>query len=279
MSPAELLRIEYISKLDNAPRDFYLYLPSGYHNDEAKQWPVILFLHGNGERGNGNTELEWVLMHGPLYEAWVQKRNLPFIIISPQLPMLGMDTIPYIKNRNSDHIPKRLEGGVPPRQENFSTQDEMIGSISNDQFPYTLLPSGWEVVEDDILAIVNEVRSSFRSDENRIYLTGLSYGGFGTWYFGSRFAGIWAGIAPIAGWGHPELMDSVAESHLPVWAFAGGRDQVIKREFFYPGLNKLENLGHKEVRFTVHEDLGHDVWKRVYAGEDIYRWMLEHRKP
>src|SRR5690606_38233927 len=78
---AQLLRIPIVSTMDDQERDFFLYLPEGYKADSKKEWPVILFLHGNGERGDGKYDLDYVLTHGPLYEAWVQKRDLPFIMI------------------------------------------------------------------------------------------------------------------------------------------------------------------------------------------------------
>jgi predicted peptidase len=87
----QLLRLSNRSGLDGKERDFFLYLPRGYQGDEARKWPVILFLHGDGERGDGKAQLDFVLTHGPLYEAWIQKRDLPFLIISPQLPMFGRD--------------------------------------------------------------------------------------------------------------------------------------------------------------------------------------------
>src|SRR4029078_12479749 len=72
-SPPELVRIPYTSHNQNEQKNFFLYLPAGYHTQTADhQWPVLLFLHGNGERGNGREDLDWVLREGPLYEAWIQ---------------------------------------------------------------------------------------------------------------------------------------------------------------------------------------------------------------
>ena len=65
---------------------------------------------------------------------------------------------------------------------------------------------------------------------------------------------------------------------MPIWAFAGGRDSAVRTKHFFAGLNELERLGHPDVRFTIHEDMGHDVWKRVYGGRDIYDWLLRHRR-
>src|SRR5690606_40041653 len=65
---------------------------------------------------NGLDELDYVLIHGPLYEAWIQKKDLPFIIIAPQLHMFGMGKVDYIARRTRAQIPQRLAEGVPPRR-------------------------------------------------------------------------------------------------------------------------------------------------------------------
>lgn len=276
----QLLREEYISSADSLERDFFLYLPSGYDLKSEKKWPLILFLHGNGERGNGKEDLDFVLSHGPLYEAWIQKRDLPFIIISPQLQMFGMDkTDEYIKIRTRNDIPVRLEVGVPPRPEKFETPELMSGAPLVDSFPVELtLPMGWEQCENDLIKIIDFAIEKYNADSNSIYLTGLSYGGFGTWYLASKHPEKFAAICPVVGWGHPDLMGPIAKAQLPVWAFSGGRDFVINTKYFYAGLNKLEELGHKNVRYTIHSDMGHDTWRRVYEGDDIYNWFLSHKK-
>ncbi|HJW29285.1 MAG TPA: prolyl oligopeptidase family serine peptidase, partial [Saprospiraceae bacterium] len=252
VSTPELLRIPYYSLTFHDERNFFLYLPEGFHSgDPDQKWPVILFLHGNGERGNGREDLDWVLKEGPLYEAWIQKRNLPFIIISPQLPMYGMDTMEaYIHDRDPKTIPHRLLDGVPDRPTKFATPDSMNAAPSSMDIPCVLLPRGWELEEDNLVEIVNKVIKDYHGDKDRLYLTGLSYGGFGTWYMASRHPEMWAAIAPIVAWGHPDLMKPIAEHHLPVWAFAGGRDTGEPPKYFYPGLNLLESLGDKEVQFT-----------------------------
>jgi len=279
-SEEQLLRIPYISLTDNTARNYFVYLPKGYNKDSSKKWPVLLFLHGNGERGNGNNELDYTLIHGPLYEAWIQKRDLPFIIIVPQLHMFNQDKLglSYIDNRVTDWIPKRLENGVPERLNTFSSQQLMLGSIATDTIPkLSHTKYGWNKVEEDLIAILDNTLLNFNSDKNRVYLSGISYGGFGTWYIASKNPQRFAAINPIVGWGHPSLMDSIAKYKIPVWQFAGGRDKVIPPTHFYEGLNKLEKLGHKNIRFTIHEDMSHDTWRRIYEGDDIYNWLLKQK--
>ena len=279
---AKLLRVPIQSKVDNKERDFFLYLPKGYDLEDKTDFPVLMFLHGNGERGNGKDELDYAMIHGPLYEAWIQKRDLPFIMIVPQLPMFGMDQkgLGYIDHRDTSWIPKRLKVGVPPRPKKFATPEEMTGVVQSDTFPGNriTLPVGWDKCDEDLMAMLDHVFTNYRSDKKRVYLTGLSYGGFGTWWMASKHPQTFAAICPVVGWGHPDLMAPIAEHKIPTWAFAGGRDNVVPAQYFYKGLNELEALGHKDVRFTIHEDLGHDAWVRIYGGSDIYDWMLEHSK-
>jgi hypothetical protein len=281
-SPPELLRVSRISAATHAERDYFLYLPAGYADDPTRRWPVMLFLHGDGSRGDAKAELDFVMRNGPLYEAWVQKRDLPFIIIAPQLPTYGRQaTVDFLKNRTRADIPVRLERGVPERPVEMATPEPMLGALAE------ALPStstgygpelGWPELETDLLGILDDVVLSRRGDPARVYLTGLSYGGFGTWYLASKHPERFAAIVPIVGYGHPELMPAIAAARLPVWCFAGGRDGSVRVKNFYAGLNRLEELGGTELRFTVEEDMGHDVWARVYGGQDVYAWLLAHSK-
>ncbi len=274
-SAPELRRVSYLSKRTGQERDYFVYLPPGH--GRQKSWPTMLFLHGNGERGDGKGELDYVLTHGPLFEAWCQKRNLPFVIIAPQLPMFGQGEVDYIKNRTPAQIPRRLPDGVPPRPDERDAQLEepMRGKIRDDQTPDGPAGpvEGWNELEDELIAMVDATLRDFRGDASRVYLTGLSYGGFGAWYLAAKHPQKFAAVAPVVGYGHPDHAGPIARAKLPVWCFAGGRDGVVPVPFFYAVLERLEALGHESVRFTNHEDLGHLTWVRVYGGADLYDWM------
>ena len=278
-SAARLVRQTYEST-GGDERDAFVYVPAGYDSDPGRRWPVLLFLHGDGERGDGKADLDWVTVHGPLYEAWVQKRDLPFLIVAPQLPLFGRDkTVGYIRDRTRAAIPERLAAGVPPRPAEFPTPEPMTGATPDPALPFGPEgpPDGWFRREEDLLKILDRTLATYHADPERVYLSGLSYGGFGTWYLASRHPKRFAAIAPVVGWGHPDLMPALAARKMPLWVFAGGRDSSVAVKYFFAGLNKLEQLGHDDVRFTVHEDRGHDVWKRVYGGQDLYDWLLSHR--
>jgi pimeloyl-ACP methyl ester carboxylesterase len=278
-----LLRRSLVSKQDQKVHEYFVYLPKGHDGIVSKRYPVLMFLHGHGERGNGLDDLDYVLAHGPLYEAWIQKRDLPFIIISPQLPMYDMDKDwpEFFNARNKSWVPQRLAEGTPPRNWGDPQTAALAGAMHSDTFPEGIktLPKGWFMIEDDLLTMLDDINRNYFGDQQRTYLTGLSYGGFGTWHFASTHPERFAAIAPVVGWGHPDYMQPIADAKIPVWAFAGGLDFVVQKPYFYAGLNKLKSAGKSEVRFTIHEDMGHDAWRRIYGGQDLYDWLLSYKKP
>jgi predicted peptidase len=276
----QLRRVSYQSARTRAERDYFVYLPPGHAS--RKDWPVMLFLHGNGERGDAKGELDYVLAHGPLFEAWCQKRDLPFIIISPQLPMFGQGDVDYIKNRTRAQIPQRRSEGINPRPDtSWARMDEpMRGKQPEDKLPDG--PEGpvdgWFEIADEVMAMVDRTVADFSGDPKRVYLTGLSYGGFGAWFLAARHADKFAACAPIVGYGHPDHAAPIAKSKLPMWVFAGGRDPIVQIRFFYAATNAIEKIGTSELRFTSEEDLGHFTWVRVYEGQDLYDWFLRHSR-
>jgi predicted peptidase len=276
----QLLRVSYQSARTGQERDYFVYLPPGH--DRQKNWPVVLFLHGDGERGDAKGELDYVLIHGPLFEAWCQKRDLPFVIISPQLPVFSRGEMPYIKNRTPAKIPARKAAGINPRPNTSDVRlaEPMQGKLSDDKFPDgpTGPPDGWDQLENELVAMVERTVADFRGDPRRVYLTGLSYGGFGAWHLAARHPEKFAALAPIVGYGHPDHAAPIARAKLPVWCFVGGRDPNVPARFFYPVMNKLEALGAPEVRLSNEEDLGHLTWVRIYEGQDLYDWFLRHAR-
>jgi predicted peptidase len=242
----------------------------------------MLFLHGDGERGDAKAELDYVLIHGPLNEAWVQKRDLPFVIISPQLDKFSRGEIPYIKNRTPAQIPKRQAEGVPKRADEREARvgPTLAGLPANNTLENAPNgpPEGWSEMDGEVMAMIAATLRDFRGDASRVYLTGLSYGGFGTWFFGAKYPQKFAAIAPVVGYGYPAQAAAIAEAKLPVWCFAGGRDPAVPPQYFFAAMNELEKRGGIENRFTIEADLGHFTWVRVYGGQDLYDWLLAHKR-
>jgi predicted peptidase len=278
LSEPQLIRVPYHSAKMNAERDYFVYLPRGFAQQD--KWPVILFLHGNGERGDGKADLDYLLKHGPLMEAWCQKRDLPFVIISPQLPMYDQGDVPYIKNRTLAEIPKRVDSGPNPYYAHYAGHEPMQGQLA-EEFPAKWAdlgqsPRDWNTIEDEVLSMLDRVLAEDRGDPKRVYLTGLSLGGVGTWNLAAKHPERFAAIAPIGSPAAVSLAPALARAKMPVWLFYGGRDPTLK--YCYPLLNKLEELGDTDVRFTIEADMAHNAWIRAYAGQDLYSWFLSHSK-
>lgn len=255
----QLSKESFHSSLTGSERRYWRYLPRGY-GDQDTQWPVILFLHGVGERGD---DLDLVRKHGPLKEV-ANGRDLPFILLGPQMP-----SRPANASRS-----KRPEPW--PAGERKPMLRETTGAVRSwDRFGP---PNGWYESEGDLLNMVDDTLAECHADPDRVYLTGLSYGGFGTWYMASRHPDRWAAAAPICGVG--DLSEVHRIGGLPVWLFQGGRDDLVLPEWSLATAEALDRAGGN-VRVTVHEDLGHDCWTRVYGGQDLYDWFLSHvrRKP
>lgn len=207
---------------------YYWYAPESYYKDSSTVVPLLIFLHGSGEKGNGTTELNRVKVHGPpkLIE---QERALPFLVISPQLPSSS--------------------GGWP---------------------------SGL------VKELIDSARGRFRIDTTRIYVTGLSMGGFGSWYFAAAYPEIPAAIVPIAGAGPNASACTMKD--VPVWAFHGDADGTVNYSgstSMVAALNACSPAPGVMPKLTIYPGVGHDSWTRTYdgsAGHDIYSWLLNYHR-
>lgn len=195
--------------------NYLLYLPEKYEEQEA--WPLVLFLHGAGERGD---DLELVKTHGPP-KLIAQGKEYPFIVASPQCPK-----------------EKR-----------------------------------WEPIE--LLALLNDLIEKHKVDEDRIYVTGLSMGGFGTWELASYAPDKLAAIAPICGGGEKHWAKSF--KHLPVWAFHGAQDTAVPVERSQIMVAALEKLKGKP-RLTIYPEAKHDSWTETYDNPELYAWLLRQKR-
>jgi predicted peptidase len=146
-------------------------------------------------------------------------------------------------------------------------------------FPFILLspqcPQGEWWSPEILNLLLEEIVNQYRVDEDRIYLTGLSMGGFGTWNFAIEFPHRFAAIAPICGGG--PVYKECAIRHLPVWVFHGARDNVVPIENSEEMVTALKECGGN-VRFTVYPEAGHDAWTAAYNNPELYDWFVSHRR-
>lgn len=206
--------------------DYLLHLPAGYDAAGARHWPLLLFLHGAGERG---TNLARVKVHGPPKIAETNAA-FPFILVSPQ---------------------------CPPGER-------------------------WD--PQALLALLDEVKARQLVDPERVYVTGLSMGGYGTWALAAAAPERFAAVAPICGGGDPIAVRlagggprAEALKTLGVWAFHGAKDEVVRLAESERMVEAYRQLG-ASPRLTVYPEAGHDSWTETYASPALYEWLLQHRR-
>jgi sugar lactone lactonase YvrE/predicted esterase len=192
---------------------YLLYLPPGYNTDATATWPLMVFLHGSGERG---TNVELVAVHGPpmLIE---QGRDFPCIVVSPQCASAYWDAA-------------ALE------------------------------------------AFIEGLASRYRIDPDRIYVTGLSMGGYGTWALAERNPDLYAAVVPICGGGNLSLAYRLRD--LPVWAFHGALDTTVPLSESQNMIDAIRAAGGNP-RFTIYPTADHvATWTAAYADDALYAWLF-----
>lgn len=196
---------------------YLLYLPPAYDSSEEK-WPLLLFLHGAGERGD---DLELVKVHGPP-KMIAQGKDFPFVVVSPQCP-----------------------------------KDEW-----------------WSI--DALHDLLNEIVDIHRIDTARIYVTGLSMGGYATWGLACTYPERFAAVVPICGGGDPEKAPLIKE--VPTWVFHGAKDEAVPLQQSQAMVDALKAAG-SDVRFTVYPEGGHvEAWQNAYGDPDLWEWLAKQRR-
>jgi predicted peptidase len=164
---------------------------------------------------------------------------------------------------------------------------------SHPDFPFILLtplcPSNQVWSTQVLTGLLDETIRKYRVDPNRVYLTGLSQGGFGTWELAMACPERFAAIIPIAGGGNdlPILLAhlgyaspvrTAALKGLSVWAFHGAKDTVVLPEESKRMIAALQQLGVAEAKITIYPDATHNSWERTYNNPEIYDWLLQHQR-
>ncbi len=201
--------------------NYRLHLPNDYDENSVQGYPMILFLHGSGERGNDINKLT----RTGLTKYIETHDDFPFIVVSPQC---------------------------------------------NEK-------TWWTRELDSLYALVNHVKSELNVNEKRMYLTGLSMGGFGCWHFAERYPELFTAMIPIASGteehiGFPERVAILKD--MPIWAFHGGKDPIVP----LAEVEKLRPYLGEAFKLTVDPEGEHDVWTKAYENKEIYAWLLKHTK-
>ena len=125
------------------------------------------------------------------------------------------------------------------------------------------------------LDILTEVEKQYNIDSRRVYLTGLSMGGFGTWSLAAEYPERWAAIVPICGGGDPDHVEVLKD--LPCWCFYGADDRPEGLRRADATVAALRQAGAKPAYF-VYPGVGHNCWDRAYGTDDLYDWLLRQQR-
>lgn len=203
--------------------NYLVYLPQKYVHKAT--WPLIMFLHGAGERGNTLEELDRLKRNGLMKYLKTDPKfaDFPFVVVAPQCP-----TSTY-----------------------------------------------WPVLTESLDCLIDEILDKYNIDTAKIYLTGLSMGGYGTWYLGYHHPERFAAMAPVCGSGIPSSADRLID--MPIWVFHGMEDPIVPyshSEFLYRSIKAAGG----NIRLTGYPGVGHDSWTKAYANKELYSWFLEQGK-
>ena len=122
-----------------------------------------------------------------------------------------------------------------------------------------------------LLALLDHVTQSCKADADRVYLTGLSMGGFGSWRLAADHPQRFAAVVPICGGGNPK--DAPKLKSLPIWIWHGGADPVVPVRLSVEMFDAIKKAGSTTVRLTTLEGIGHNSWEAAYASPDLYQWL------
>jgi len=145
-------------------------------------------------------------------------------------------------------------------------------------FPFILVSpqsprDGWN--PDTLNALLDEVIRKYRVDKDRVYLTGASMGGSGTWRLAAAHPEKFAAIVPVSGRGDPA--DAQQLARLAIWVFHGAKDPVVRLRSVQALVEAVRAAGGN-VKFTVYPDAAHDAWTETYNNPELYQWLLEQKR-
>lgn len=230
----------FVHKGDTIP--YRVLLPANY--DASKNYPLIYFLHGAGERGNDN---ENQLVHGArLFLKEEVRKNYPAIVVFPQCA--------------GDSY--------------WSNVEQRRDSSGNREFHFL---EGGEPTKSMVMAqlLLKDLLKKYPINKKQIYVGGLSMGGMGTFEIVRRNPKIFAAAFPICGGANTATASKL--KNLPWWVFHGGKDNVVPIRHSEEMVAALKAV-NAEVKFTVYPEAGHNSWDNAFAEPDLLSWLFSQKK-
>lgn len=226
---------------DGNKHRYRLLFPAGFDKQADKKYPLVLFLHGAGERGDDNVA---PLVHGAAEFARPDRQaEYPCFVLVPQVP-----------------------------KEQKWVDTDWSHAEGKGTFPDSHSPA--------YAAALGAVKSwidSGRVDSSRVYVTGLSMGGYGTWYASAASKDVFAAAVPICGGGDPTWAKRY--EGMPIWTFHGTEDKAVPVGRSREMIEALAKVGQKpEAIYTQYEGGGHNVWTETYRRDDLFRWLFSQQR-
>lgn len=210
---------------------YRIHIPA--NNDSNMKLPLVLFFHGAGQRGVDNKSQ--LSLGVPDILKFTIHRQQPAIIVAPQVPL------------QQQWVDKPW------------TSDEHS------------MPEQASVSMQLTIDLLQQLTASLPIDMNRLYVTGLSMGGFGVWDILQRHPDLFAAAVPVCGGGDVKYASRI--KHIPVWAFHGDSDQVVKPQLSRNMINALKTAGGNP-KYTEYKEQGHDSWVSAYQDEQMLDWLF-----
>jgi len=219
---------------DGRTLNYRLMKPSDY--DAKKKYPLLLFFHGAGERGDDNLAQ---LVH-------------------------GMND--FAKDENREKYPCFVVATQCPEGKRWVEVDWTLDAHDFDDKP--------SVTMQLVIELLEKLPQEYSIDLSRLYVTGLSMGGFATWDMISRFPGKFAAAAPVCGGADLKLAPKMVK--VPIWTFHGDKDTVVKLHRSTDMVEAIQKAGGK-VLYTEYAGVGHDSWVRAYSDPKLLEWMFAQK--
>ena len=197
--------------------------------------------------------------------------TIPYLIYLPKdyAERAEVPLMLFLHGRGESNGPLRLvEKWGPPKM--IARGDEMRYIVISPQCPRK---SRW--TDDDqqamLLDLMDHIGKQFKVDQSRVYLTGLSMGGYGSWLLAANHADRFAAAAIVCGGGDPDYADRLAT--LPIWVFHGTEDTAVPFGRSVEMVRAIRAAGGNQVRFTELRHIGHNAWSAAYATPELYTWF------
>ncbi|MDR1002768.1 MAG: dienelactone hydrolase family protein [Oscillospiraceae bacterium] len=215
---------------------YRVFLPDDF--DADLKYPMVLFLHGSGNYGDDNLNQVQFELLSTLTSDEYQKK-FPCVVVAPQAPTNGKK---WVNNK---------------------------GYTTNVDTSNLAVTKSLKMV----MKIVDKVSVEYSCDTDRLYVTGLSMGGFGTWDILWRYPGKFAAAVPVCGGGDPNRAKEMGNT--PIWIFHGSKDQNVYVKCSRDMYKALKAAGNTNCKYTEYEGVDHrDCWKKAYTSEATYLWMF-----